>query len=159
MAREKVEIELDNKQVVEIGGSKEVSGEELVLVSGWNPGQAPHFSVPFGVLSELVATGDLITLGNYKKTPVVSAEDILEFVKTAVEEKVGGDFVWKTVRTGGVGIKNLKDDKEEAIKMVMDATGQTREEVEKAIKAAKQEKKAEPVEEEVEEPVEEEVEE
>jgi len=112
----KVALTLDNKAIVNVGSSKEISGGETILVSDWNPGQAPHFSIPFGVLTELVKAGKLIPLGKYGDVDVVDADDALDIVKSAVEKQYG--IEWKAGKSGAT--KAYKETAEAAIKMVMD---------------------------------------
>jgi len=144
MAKNKQEITLDNDEVVEVGASKEITGEETVLITGWNPGQAPHFSVPFGVLTELIANGKLETVGDYDfndttTIPVVKAEDVLNLVKGAVEKE--NEIEWKVTRVGGSN-KKLKALSEAAIEIIMDINKCTREKAVAQIKDL-QAKKAE----------------
>ena len=109
-------ITLDTGAVVNIGASKDISGAEMVLVTEWNAGQAPHFSVPFGVLTELIKAEKIIPLGNYNGVPVVDSEEVLDAVKSAVETKFG--IEWKAGKSGAV--KAYKETAEAAVKMAMD---------------------------------------
>lgn len=134
MAKEKTSIELDNGETVEIGSSKELTGEETVIVSDWNPGQAPHFGVPFSLIAELVTKEKLEKLGEYNGTPVVEASDVIGLIKSAVEAHYG--VTWKAERSGS-GVKNLKENVDAAIKLVMDMSGCDEAEARKKIAAFK----------------------
>lgn len=131
---EKKTLVLDNGTEVKIGGSKPITGAEQVLVTDWNPGQMPHFSVPAGVLIDLITKGKLNSLGKFGEgengIQTVSSDDVLEYVKGCVERDA--EIEWKT--TKGSGTKVIKQDLESSIEIIMDKCQITREEAVKLIK-------------------------
>lgn len=134
MTNPKVELVLDNGTKVQVG-SKDITGNEPVLVTEWNPSQAPHFSVPFGLILGLIKAEKIESVGNHTNgTPVVEASALIGYVKGLVETDSGCE--WKQARVGG-GAKVLKENLEAAVQVVMSMEKCTEAEAQEKIQAAK----------------------
>lgn len=130
----KQELVLDNGTKIEVG-AKDITGDEQVLVSEWNPGQAPHFSVPFGLITGLINEGKIESIGNHiNGTPVVEAGALIGYIKATVEADCG--LEWKQVKAGG-GAKVLKENLDAAISVVMSMESCTEAEAKEMIQTAK----------------------